>query len=55
MFYDLYRRSDGACFLSDAVFVEHYGDRIAAATSTHSYLLDETGNVLICLKNNKLV
>lgn len=51
----LYRRSDGARLFTDLVYVANYGDRIVAATSTHSYLLDATGKILLCLKNDKLV
>ena len=55
MYYDLYRRSDGERLLTGAVFAESYGDVIAAATATHSYLMDKTGKILLCLKNDKLV
>ena len=55
MYYDLYRRSDGKQLLTGAVFAESYGDVIAAATATHSYLMDKTGKILLCLKNDKLV
>ena len=54
-YHDLFRRDSGECFLSGAVCAQSFGDRIAAATPTHSYLLDETGKVLLCLKNDKLV
>lgn len=54
-FYNLYRREDGKRFLTGAVYTESFGNRIVAATPTHSYLMDETGKVLLCLKNDKLV
>ena len=54
-YYDLYRRKNGERFLAGAVIAQSFGDRIVAATPTHSYLMDETGKVLLCLKNDKLV
>ena len=54
-YHDLYRRDDGKRFLTGAVYAESFGNRIVAATPTHSYLMDETGKVLLCLKNDKLV
>lgn len=54
-YYDLYRRKNGERLLAGAVIAQSFGDRIVAATPTHSYLMDETGKVLLCLKNDKLV
>ena len=54
-YYDLYRRKNGERLLAGAVIAQSFGDRIVAATPTHSYLMDETGKVLLCLRNDKLV
>jgi len=54
-YYDLFRRGESLPFLTGAACVESYGPYTVAATTTHSYLLDQTGKVLLCLKNDKLV
>ena len=51
----LYDFATNKCLLKNAVKLEQFGNMILVLTKTHSYILDKSGNKILCLKNDKLV
>ncbi len=51
----LYDFNTDKCLLRNAVKMEPFGNMILVLTKTHSYILDKSGNKILCLKNDKLV
>ena len=51
----LYDFNADKCLLRNAVNMEQFGSYVLILTTTHSYLLDQTGKTVLCLRNDKLV